>query len=204
MSSSYFRSFMSASERALYDQVQKEKAGKDATRVITGYTPGRRIGGGGGNERSSREPIYAYIPKKPAPAAAPKPAAKTKPDPVAPIVPQISDASKQYRKETEKLLKDIEAQRKLYQDEQNAAESARRVAEEARIKREEIARETAITQAANLARQGKSAELQIKPTDSSDPAAAGTGKFKRRRQQFKIAKPSYAGLSLSKSKLVNI
>lgn len=124
--------------------------------------------------------------KPAAAAAAPKP-----------IVPQISQASKKYRADTEKLLKEIAGEREKFATDQ-------KVAEQARIEREKIARETAITSASNLARAGKSPELQIRPTESAGADAAGTNRFKRRRQQFKIGKPSYSGLSISKGKMVNI
>jgi len=58
----------------------------------------------------------------------------------------------------------------------------------------EKARVSAATSAANQARQGQTANLQIQPA-SSTPQTAGTQPFKRRRDQFKISqRPRYIGI----------
>ena len=72
-----------------------------------------------------------------------------------------------------------------------------------RVKAEEKARVSAATSAANQSRQGQTANLQIQPA-SSIPQTAGTQSFKRRKDQFKITKPAYSGLSISQSGMVNV
>ena len=72
-----------------------------------------------------------------------------------------------------------------------------------RVKAQEEARVSAATSAANQARQGQAANLQIQPA-SSTPQTAGTQPFKRRKDQFKITKPAYSGLSISQSGMVNV
>jgi len=59
---------------------------------------------------------------------------------------------------------------------------------------QEKARVSAATSAANQARQGQTANLQIQPA-SSTPQTAGTQAFKRRKDQFKISQqPRYMGI----------
>lgn len=63
-----------------------------------------------------------------------------------------------------------------------------------RVKAQEKARISAATSAANQARQGQTANLQIQPA-SSTPQTAGTQAFKRRKDQFKISqRPRYMGI----------
>ena len=72
-----------------------------------------------------------------------------------------------------------------------------------RVKAQEEARVSAATSAANQSRQGQTANLQIQPAFST-PQTAGTQPFKRRKDQFKITKPAYSGLSISQSGMVNV
>ena len=72
-----------------------------------------------------------------------------------------------------------------------------------KVKAQEEARVSAATSAANQSRQGQTANLQIQPA-SSTPQTAGTQPFKRRKDQFKITKPAYSGLSISQSGMVNV
>jgi hypothetical protein len=148
-------------------------------RVISGYGSRKTKYG------TKREPIYAYIPiqqqqqQQAAPAPAPAPAAP------APLMPQISEASKQYRAETQALSDKIAKQQADFNASQEAAAQAGAIA------------------AANQSRSGQTANFQIQPA-SSTPKTGGTQPFKRRRDQFKISKPNYSGLSISKSEMVNV
>ena len=74
---------------------------------------------------------------------------------------------------------------------------------DAKAKAQEEARVSAATSTANQARQGQTSNLQIQPA-SSTPRTAGTQSFKRRKDQFKITKPAYSGLSLSQAETLNI
>ena len=105
---------------------------------------------------------------------------------------------------------DIAKQLKIVQSEKSAVsrmtqDYTKMLQEEAdrRIKAEEEARVSAATSAANQARQGQTANLQIQPA-ASTPQTAGTQPFKRRSDQFKITKPAYSGLSISQSGMVNV
>ena len=105
---------------------------------------------------------------------------------------------------------DIAKQLKIVQSEKSAVskmtqEYTAMLQEEAdrKVKAEEEARVSAATSAANQSRQGQTANLQIQPA-SSTPQTAGTQSFKRRKDQFKITKPAYSGLSISQSGMVNV
>tara|TARA_R110001606_G_scaffold345862_1_gene494750 strand:+ start:44 stop:565 length:522 start_codon:yes stop_codon:yes gene_type:complete len=105
---------------------------------------------------------------------------------------------------------DIAKQLQIVQSEKSAVskmtqEYTAMLQEEAdrRVKAEEKARVSAATSAANQSRQGQTANLQIQPA-SSTPQTAGTQSFKRRKDQFKITKPAYSGLSISQSGMVNV
>ena len=105
---------------------------------------------------------------------------------------------------------DIAKQLQIVQGEKSAVskmtqEYTKLLQEEAdrRVKAQEEARVSAATSAANQARQGQAANLQIQPA-SSTPQTAGTQAFKRRKDQFKITKPAYSGLSISQSGMVNV
>lgn len=123
--------------------------------------------------------------KLPGQQAAPAPAAAAKASAPAPLMPTISDASKKYRAETDKLLKEAQEAREQFKADQEAAVKAKAIA------------------AANQARQGQTANLQIQPA-SFTPTTAGTQPFKRRKDQFKINTPAYSGLSISQSGMVNV
>ena len=107
------------------------------------------------------------------------------PAPAAPQQLQISQASKDYRAETEKLLKEAQKARDQFKADQEAAVKAQAIA------------------AANQGRGTQAANLQIQPA-SYTPQTAGTQPFKRRRDQFKINTPAYSGLSISQSGMVNV
>ena len=105
---------------------------------------------------------------------------------------------------------DIAKQLKIVQSEKSAVSKmtedyTKMLQEEAdrRAKAEEKARVSAATSAANQARQGQTANLQIQPA-ASTPQTAGTQPFKRRKDQFKINTPAYSGLSISQSGMVNV
>ena len=109
-----------------------------------------------------------------------------------------------------KTQADVAKQLKIVQSEKSAVskmtqEYTAMLQEEAdrRVKAQEEARVSAATSAANQARQGQAANLQIQPA-SSTPQTAGTQAFKRRKDQFKITKPAYSGLSISQSGMVNV
>jgi hypothetical protein len=115
----------------------------------------------------------------------PSSSSSSSPAPAAPQQLQISQASKDYRAETEKLLKEAQKARDQFKADQEAAVKAQAIA------------------AANQGRGTQAANLQIQPA-SSTPTTAGTQPFKRRRDQFKINTPAYSGLSISQSGMVNV
>jgi hypothetical protein len=105
---------------------------------------------------------------------------------------------------------DIAKQLQIVQSEKSAVskmtqEYTKMLQEEAdrRVEAEEKARVSAATSAANQARQGQTTNLQIQPA-ASTPQTAGTQPFKRRKDQFKINTPTYSGLSISQSGMVNV
>ncbi len=154
----------------------------------------QRWGGGKDSYKwvGGTDPINIYqLPQQqaaPAPAPAPTPAPQQQ--------LQISQASKDYRAETEALLAEATKQREGFAAEQVAAKKAAEIAEQTRLR-------TLRTAAANQERGAQGANLQIKPAPST-PQIGGTQPFKRRRNQFAINKPSYSGLSISQSGMVNV
>ena len=127
--------------------------------------------------------------QKPAPAA-PAPAAP------APLMPTISDDSKKYRAETEKLLKEAQETRDQFKADQEAAAKAKEIAEQTRVRNFAI-------QSANQARSGQTANLQIQPA-SSTPKTAGTQAFKKRRIASNRKQQLTSGINLGTSSLLNI
>ena len=115
--------------------------------------------------------IYDFIGgyQPPAQAAAPAPAA-----PAPSKALQISQASKDYRADTQALSDKIAKQQADFNVSQAAATKAREIAEQARI--------TGIrTAAANQGRSGQAPNLQIQPA-SKTKAKGGTSLFKKRSQ----------------------
>jgi hypothetical protein len=72
-----------------------------------------------------------------------------------------------------------------------------------RVKAEEKARVSAATSAANQARQGQTANLQIQPA-SSTPKTAGTQTFKKRSTASNSKQQLTSGINLGTSSLLNI
>ena len=88
---------------------------------------------------------------------------------------QINQAQSAYRSQTESLL----AESRKTRDEFNAAQAAALV--------------TKRVAAANQGRGTQSANLKIQQA-SEAPTTAGTQSFKRRKDQFKINRPTYIGI----------
>ena len=59
------------------------------------------------------------------------------------------------------------------------------------------------TSRANAARAGQGSGLQLQAA-SKTPTTAGTQQFRRRSDQFKISGPSYGGLGIAQSGMVNV
>jgi hypothetical protein len=146
--------------------------------------------------------IYDFIlgyqaPSKQAAPAAPTPAALT------PV--KISQASLDFRKESQALLNQANAARaKFAVDQQNAAKAAaaqRARDEAARIEREKIAAQTSAARSGNERIAARSANLQIQPA-STTPQTAGTQPFKRRQLQFNPQ--TYGAVASMKSGILNI
>ena len=146
--------------------------------------------------------IYDYIAgyKPPAPAAPPAAPAPVQATPV-----QISQASQDFRKESQALLDQANAARAKFAIDQanatKAAEAQRARDEAARVQREKIATQTAAARSGNERIASRSANLQIQPA-STTPQTAGTQPFKRRKLQFNA--PIYSGVASVKSGILNI
>ena len=127
----------------------------------------RKKTGGGKDARNSNVTEYAYIPvnqlklQAPAPTRASAPSAPA-PAKSTPLMPTISQASKDYRAETQRLL-----------DETTKARDEFRADEAARVKAQAIA-------ASNQLRSNQTANLQIQPA-SQTPKTGGTKTFKKRK-----------------------
>jgi len=158
------------------------------------YSPDPNNRYGGTNRDGTRwTTTYYKWNEQAAPAAAPAPAPAAPP---APLMPQISEASKKYRAETDARIATLDKKMADFNASEAAATKAREIAEQTRVRNFAI-------QTANQSRSGQTANLQIQPA-SSTPKTAGTQPFKRRRDQFKITKPAYSGLSVSQSGMVNV
>ena len=160
----------------------------------TGYDPG-----GQGRFGRPAKNIYTWRDDAPAaPTPAPPPPPKPAPAP-APAPPAISDESKQYRADTLKILQQADAMRKQFAIDQanaaKAAEAQRAADEAARVKREEIAAQSAAARSANQMRAGQAPNLQLQPA-SQAPTTGGTQPFKRRKMQFGGSSP-YLSLAIS-------
>ena len=196
--------------RKTYEEKQKNKELYDkgeATRVITGYST-QRVGPSG----STKKPIYDYIPKQAAPPAAPAP-----PDPPAPpaapdtLMPTISDASTQYRADTDARNAEIDKKIADFDASVAAATKAREIADDTRI-RDFLDKQKAdqdkqkadqATQSENLARSNQLPNLQIQPA-SSTPKTGGTQTFKKRSIASNRKQQLTSGINLGTSSLLNI
>jgi hypothetical protein len=169
------------------------KDGK-ATRVISGYSTSR-VGPSGGSKKT---PIYSYIPNQQAPAPAPAPAPAKAPAPAtpAPLMPTISEASKQYRADTQARETAIDKKIADFNASEAAAVKAREIAEQARITGNRTA-------AANQARSNQAPNLQIQPA-SSTPTTAGTNAFRIRKRQGSKQKQLASSLNIGQSNTLNI
>tara|TARA_B100000530_G_scaffold331812_1_gene277136 strand:- start:4443 stop:4967 length:525 start_codon:yes stop_codon:yes gene_type:complete len=137
-----------------------------ATRVITGYRT-QRIGPDG----SKKVPVYDYVPNQPAapaPAPPPPPPAPA-PSPPVTLTPEISQASKDYRAETQALADQTAQQIADFNASQDAADKSKAIA------------------AANQSRSGTTAKLQIQPASQTEKRG-GTSSFKRRKKNQPVAK----------------
>ena len=94
-------------------------------------------------------------------------------------------ASKEYRAETEKLLKEAQEARDQFKADQAAAAKSKAIA------------------AANQSRSGQTASLQIQPA-SSTPKTAGTQTFKKRSIASNRKQQLTSGINLGTSSLLNI
>ena len=101
------------------------------------------------------------------------------------LMPTISDASKQYRADTQALSDKIAKQQADFDASQAAAAKAGAIA------------------ASNQARSGQVANLQIQPA-SSTPKTAGTQTFKKRRIASNRKQQLTSGINLGTSSLLNI
>jgi len=145
--------------------------------------------------------IYDYIMGYQAPAK--KKAAAPVQQAATPVQP--SQASQDFRKESQALLDQARAERqKFATDQANAAQAAaaqRAKDEAARVEREKIATQTAAARSGNERIASRSANLQIQPA-STTPQTAGTQPFKRRKLQFNA--PNYGGVGSIMSGILNI
>lgn len=144
---------------------------------------GQMAGTKGARYRKPGSTFQIYkLPGQQAAPAAPAAAAASAP---APLMPTISDASKEYRAETEKLLKEVQVARDQFKADQEAAVKAQAIA------------------AANQSRSGQTANLQIQPA-SSTPKTAGTQTFKKRSIASNRKQQLTSGINLGTSSLLNI
>ena len=149
----------------------------------TGYDPGEQ-----GRFGRPAKNIYTWRDDAPAaPTPAPPPPPKPAPAPT-PAPPAISDESKQYRADTLKILQQADERMKAFEAQRAADEAAR-------IKREEIAAQSAAARSANQMRAGQAPNLQLQPA-SQAPTTGGTQPFKRRQMQFGGSSP-YLSLAIS-------
>ena len=126
--------------------------------------------------------IYDFIGGYQPPAQAGAAAAPAAP---APLMPQISAASQQYRAETQALSDKIAKQQADFDASQAAAAKSKAIA------------------AANQSRSGQTANLQIQPA-SSTPKTAGTQTFKKRSITSNRKQQLTSGINLGTSSLLNI
>jgi hypothetical protein len=125
-----------------------------------------------------------------------KPAAAAPAAAPAPLMPQISAASQQYRADTDARNAAIDKKITDFNASEAAATKARKIAEQTRVR-------NFATQSANQARSGQTANLQIQPA-SSTPKTAGTQTFKKRRIASNRKQQLTSGINLGTSSLLNI
>ena len=126
--------------------------------------------------------IYDFIGGYQPPAQAGAAAAPAAP---APLMPQISAASQQYRAETQALSDKIAKQQADFDASQAAAAKSKAIA------------------AANQSRSGQTANLQIQPA-SSTPTTAGTDAFRIRKRRGSNQKQLTSSLNIGQSNTLNI
>ena len=176
---------------------QRARDAQEKGYVLTGYEPytlRSNQKGGGWNDQPFDMPIYGMDPAVAAAEAA------RKQQEYAAQLQSAADASTEANK---KQLLQIQSERSAVSKMTEDYTAMLQKEADARAAAQEKARVSAATSAANQARQGQAANLQIQPA-SSTPQTAGTQAFKRRKDQFKITKPAYSGLSISQSGMVNV
>jgi hypothetical protein len=142
---------------------------------------------------------------KPAAPAAPAPAP---PPPAAPTAPSPSLESEKYRAEAQSYMQQADALLKKFQVDQSnaaAAAAAQRAKDEEAVKlREQMFIQSQTTAAANMARAGKTPNLQIQPA-SGTPEMAGTQGFRRRKQQFnQLSSGGLSALNIQTPSTLNV
>ena len=167
---------------------QRRKDAQEKGYILTGYEPytlrtNRK--GGGYNDKPFDMPIYGMDP-----AVAAAEAARKQQEYAAQLQSAADASAEANRKQLLQIQSERSAVSKMTQDYtamlQKEADSKAAAQEKARV--------SAATSAANQARQGQTANLQIQPA-SSTPQTAGTQAFKRRKDQFKISQqPRYMGI----------
>ena len=145
----------------------------------------QRWGGGKDSYKWTGGTPDINIYKLPGQQAAPEPDAAPAASAPAPLMPQISAASQQYRAEFQALSDKIAKQQADFNASQAAAAKAKAIA------------------AANQSRSGQTANLQIQPA-SSTPKTAGTQTFKKRRIASNRKQQLTSGINLGTSSLLNI
>ena len=178
--------------------------------TITGYNTKRvqaNLPKWGSPYKTVNIPIYtrmAAAPKPPAPAAA----APAPPPPAAPTAPAPSLESEKYRAEAQSYMQQADAMLKKFQIDQSnaaAAAAAQRAKDEEAVKlREQMFIQSQTTAAANMARAGKTPNLQIQPA-SGTPEMAGTQGFRRRKQQFnQLSSGGLSALNIQTPSTLNV
>jgi hypothetical protein len=212
-------SYYSYAQALGYNKGAYDKYFKDG-QLKQGYSTSGAIGGSkkvfsytsrgkmaGTKDARYRKPSSTFeIYKLPGQPAAPKKKAKQEaPVQQAATPVQPSQASQDFRRESQALLDQARAEREKFAiDQANAAKAAaaqRARDEAARVERERIATLTAAARSGNERIAARSANLQIQPA-STTPQTAGTQPFKRRKLQFNA--PNYGGVGSIMSGILNI
>ena len=150
-------------------------------------------------KKAPAPPAPAPPPPPPPPAAAPAPA---------PAAPKVSAESTKYRAEAQSYMQQADALLKKFQVDQSnaaAAAAAQRAKDEEAVKlREQMFIQSQTTAAANMARAGKTPNLQIQPA-SGTPEMAGTQGFRRRKQQFnQLSSGGLSALNIQTPSTLNV
>jgi len=153
-----------------------------------------RWGGGGGSYKwtKGKPDINIYELQQQQADSEPKP----EPKPPAPLMPTISDESKQYRAETQALSDKIAKQQADFNASQAAAIKAKEIAESTRVR-------NFATQSANQSRSNQAPNLQIQPA-SSTPKTGGTQTFKKRKIASNRKQQITSGINTGTASLLNI